>query len=76
MNRTVRLMAATAAAAISLSLTACGGSESGSSTTGGGSAAAGDGLLAHIEAGEVTLGTKFDQPGLCLLYTSPSPRDS
>ncbi len=66
MNRTVRLMAATAAAAISLSLTACGGSESGSSTTGGGSAAAGDGLLAHIEAGEVTLGTKFDQPGLGL----------
>ena len=65
MNRTVRIMAATAAAALSLSLAACGGSDSGSST-GGDSAAAGDGLLAHIEAGKVTLGTKFDQPGLGL----------
>ncbi|QPK78363.1 glutamate ABC transporter substrate-binding protein [Corynebacterium lizhenjunii] len=47
-------------AAVALSatlLTACGDSSD---------SAAGDGLLAHIEAGQVTLGTKFDQPGLGL----------
>ena len=61
MNRALRVMAATAAAAMSLTLAACGGSDSGSGAT-----PAGDGLLAHIEAGKVTLGTKFDQPGLGL----------
>ncbi|MCP1388652.1 glutamate ABC transporter substrate-binding protein [Corynebacterium sp. TA-R-1] len=66
MNRAFRVMAATAAAAMSLTLAACGGSDSGSSTAGSGAAPAGDGLLAHIEAGKVTLGTKFDQPGLGL----------
>lgn len=48
----VAAIAASAALAGTL-LTACGGS----STTGAG-------LLADIEAGKVTLGTKFDQPGL------------
>lgn len=64
MNRATRIMAATAAAALSLSIAACGGSDS--SSSGGDGGASGDGLLAHIEAGNVTLGTKYDQPGLGL----------
>lgn len=60
MNRAFRTLAATTAAALSLSLAACGGSDSGST------GASGDGLLANIESGKVTLGTKFDQPGLGL----------
>ncbi|WP_078056725.1 glutamate ABC transporter substrate-binding protein [Corynebacterium bouchesdurhonense] len=58
MNRTVRITAAASAAILGLTLTACGGSSDGD--------AAGEGLLAHIESGSVTLGTKFDQPGLGL----------
>ncbi|OFT86060.1 glutamate ABC transporter substrate-binding protein [Corynebacterium sp. HMSC29G08] len=61
MNRAIRVLAATTAAALSLSLAACGGSDSSDSADG-----AGGGLLANIEAGKVTLGTKFDQPGLGL----------
>ena len=61
MNRAFRVLAATTAAALSLSLAACGGSDSSDSADG-----AGGGLLANIEAGKVTLGTKFDQPGLGL----------
>lgn len=61
MNRAFRVLAATTAAALSLSLAACGGSDSSDSADG----AAGS-LLANIEAGKVTLGTKFDQPGLGL----------
>ena len=61
MNRAIRVIAATTAAALSFTLAACGGSDSSSAD-----GAAGDGLLAHIEAGNVTLGTKFDQPGLGL----------
>lgn len=58
MNRTIRVTAFTSAAILSLSLAACGNSSDGDS--------AGEGLLASIEAGNVTLGTKFDQPGLGL----------
>lgn len=55
-NTTGRILAATAiVATAATALTACSGSEGGS-----------DGLLASIEAGSVTLGTKFDQPGLGL----------
>ncbi|AIT61300.1 glutamate ABC transporter substrate-binding protein [Corynebacterium doosanense] len=55
-NTTGRILAATAiVATAATALTACAGSEGGS-----------DGLLASIEAGSVTLGTKFDQPGLGL----------
>lgn len=64
MNRATRIMAATAAATLSLTLAACGGSDSGSSSADGSST--GGSLLANIEAGNVTLGTKFDQPGLGL----------
>ncbi|AQQ15452.1 ABC transporter glutamine-binding protein GlnH precursor [Corynebacterium glaucum] len=64
MNRATRIMAATAAAALSLSIAACGGSDS--SSSGGDGGASGEGLLSHIEAGNVTLGTKYDQPGLGL----------
>lgn len=56
MNRVTRITAATAAVSLGLALTACGGSDGSD----------GDGLLAHIESGNVTLGTKFDQPGLGL----------
>lgn len=59
MNRVFRSLAATAATVLAATtLVACGGSED--------SAAAGDGLLGQIEAGNVTLGTKYDQPGLGL----------
>lgn len=55
-NTTGRILAAAAiVATAATALTACAGSEGGS-----------DGLLASIEAGSVTLGTKFDQPGLGL----------
>ncbi|WP_342319904.1 glutamate ABC transporter substrate-binding protein [Corynebacterium mayonis] len=58
MNRTFRSIAAAAAALLTATtLAACGGGENG---------AAGEGLLAQIEAGSVTLGTKYDQPGLGL----------
>lgn len=58
MNRSHRIPALTAAlAAASLALVACGGESGGT---------AGGGLLAQIESGNVTLGTKFDQPGLGL----------
>ncbi|WP_288831480.1 glutamate ABC transporter substrate-binding protein [uncultured Corynebacterium sp.] len=56
MNRTFRSLASAAAAVLAATtLAACGGGETG-----------GDGLLAQIEAGQVTLGTKYDQPGLGL----------
>ena len=59
MNRfAIRTVAAVATIATAASLAACGGDDS--------SAAAGKGLLAHIEAGKVTIGTKYDQPGLGL----------
>ncbi|WP_293768237.1 glutamate ABC transporter substrate-binding protein [uncultured Corynebacterium sp.] len=51
--------ALTALAASASLLVACGGGDSSDS-------ASGEGLLAHIEAGSVTLGSKFDQPGLGL----------
>lgn len=55
-NTTARILATTVAVATAAStLAACAGSEGGS-----------DGLLASIESGSVTLGTKFDQPGLGL----------
>ncbi|EEI16829.1 glutamate ABC transporter substrate-binding protein [Corynebacterium lipophiloflavum] len=50
------LAAATVAALTAATLTACGGDSSGG----------GEGLLAQIESGNVTLGTKYDQPGLGL----------
>lgn len=58
MNRALRTLTTTAVAALAATtLVACGGSEG---------EASGDGLLAQIEAGSVTLGTKYDQPGLGL----------
>ena len=58
MNRAFRTLTTTAIAALAATtLVACGGSDDESS---------GDGLLAQIEAGNVTLGTKYDQPGLGL----------
>ena len=60
MSRTFHRITATiaAVAASSALLVACGDSSD--------SASGGDGLLASIESGSVTLGTKFDQPGLGL----------
>lgn len=59
MNRVSRSLAAAAATVLAATtLAACGGSED--------SAASGEGLLGQIEAGQVTLGTKYDQPGLGL----------
>lgn len=50
----LRLAAATSAVLLTgVTLAACGGSS-------------GDGMLAAIEAGDVTIGTKYDQPGLGL----------
>lgn len=55
-NTTGRIVAATVAlTTAAVALTACSDSSAGS-----------DGLLASIESGNVTLGTKFDQPGLGL----------
>ncbi|BAM27001.1 glutamate ABC transporter substrate-binding protein [Corynebacterium ulcerans] len=56
MTRTnTRIIGTTVAATLALTtLSACGGS----------SESDGAGLLSHIESGKVTLGTKFDQPGL------------
>lgn len=61
MSRSISRITATvvALAASSSLLVACGGDSSDS-------AGGGEGLLAHIEAGNVTLGSKFDQPGLGL----------
>ncbi|WJY68252.1 glutamate ABC transporter substrate-binding protein [Corynebacterium auris] len=56
MNHTFRTLAAAAAVLAATTLTACGGEGDG----------AAQGLLAQIESGEVTLGTKYDQPGLGL----------
>lgn len=57
MKRTARFASTTAAALLAATtLVACGGETSGE----------GEGLLAQIEAGNVTLGTKYDQPGLGL----------
>ena len=57
MNRIFRALATTSIAALTATmLVACGGTSN----------ASGDGLLAQIEAGNVTLGTKYDQPGLGL----------
>ncbi|WP_308606874.1 glutamate ABC transporter substrate-binding protein [uncultured Corynebacterium sp.] len=60
MSRTFNRITATAAAiaASSALLVACGDSSD--------SASGGEGLLGAIESGSVTLGTKFDQPGLGL----------
>lgn len=57
MKRSIRIASSAAAALLAATtLAACGGGES--STDGG--------LLGQIEAGNVTLGTKYDQPGLGL----------
>lgn len=58
MSRSINRLAATVAVTVTAGslLAACGGSDSGSE----------EGLLAAIESGNVTLGTKFDQPGLGL----------
>ncbi len=57
MNRIFRALATTSIAPLTAPmLVACGGTSNASS----------DGLLAQIEAGNVTLGTKYDQPGLGL----------
>ncbi|MBN9643077.1 glutamate ABC transporter substrate-binding protein [Corynebacterium mendelii] len=52
------MLAVTAAAAAAITLSSCASDEA----AGGG----GGGLLGDIEAGTVTIGTKFDQPGLGL----------
>ena len=57
MKRTARFASTTAAALLAATtLVACGGDSAGDA----------EGLLAQIEAGNVTLGTKYDQPGLGL----------
>lgn len=57
MKRTARFASTTAAALLgATTLVACGGDSAGDA----------EGLLAQIEAGNVTLGTKYDQPGLGL----------
>lgn len=57
MKRSIRIASSAAAALLAATtLAACGGGET--STDGG--------LLGQIEAGNVTLGTKYDQPGLGL----------
>lgn len=57
MKRSIRIASSAAAALLAATtIAACGGGES--STDGG--------LLGQIEAGNVTLGTKYDQPGLGL----------
>lgn len=58
MHSAIRITAATAVASLGLALSACAGSD--------GSSEDGEGLLAHLESGNVTLGTKYDQPGLGL----------
>lgn len=59
MNRAIRSLTATAAAVLAATtLAACGGDDSAASDAAG--------LLGQIEAGNVTLGTKYDQPGLGL----------
>ncbi|MGV3071693.1 glutamate ABC transporter substrate-binding protein [Corynebacterium phoceense] len=59
-SQITRVIAATSAVLASGALlAACGGSSDSASGEG-------EGLLAHIESGNVTLGTKFDQPGLGL----------
>lgn len=62
MHRAIRAVAASVAAAVAaVTLSACGGAQSADPTD-----AKAEGLLSRIEAGEVTIGTKFDQPGLGL----------
>lgn len=56
-----KIIAASTIAASTLALAACGDDSSSDA-----SGEAGSGLLAAIESGSVTLGTKFDQPGLGL----------
>ena len=57
MKRSIRIASSAAAALLAATtLAACGGGES----------SADGGLLGQIEAGNVTLGTKYDQPGLGL----------
>ncbi|OFL17976.1 glutamate-binding protein [Corynebacterium sp. HMSC067D03] len=57
MKRTARFASTTAAVLLAATtLVACGGDSAGDA----------EGLLAQIEAGNVTLGTKYDQPGLGL----------
>lgn len=64
MSRTIlRSLGATVAALACTALVACGG---GSSDSASGDSSSTGNLLADIEAGSVTLGTKFDQPGLGL----------
>ena len=58
MNRILRSLAAAAVATLTATtLAACGGGDGDSSS---------QGLLSQIESGKVTLGTKYDQPGLGL----------
>lgn len=60
MSKFSRIACSIAAASLALGLSACGSSD-GTSATDSGSP-----LLQHIEEGNVTLGVKFDQPGLGL----------
>ncbi|MFC0112975.1 glutamate ABC transporter substrate-binding protein [Kibdelosporangium aridum] len=55
--------------ALALAVTACGGSNNGSGSGSGntsGAPAAGSGLVAKAKTGKLTIGIKFDQPGLGL----------
>lgn len=65
MHRAIRAVAASVAAAVTaVTLSACGGAQSTDKTDTADAQA--ESLLTRIEAGEVTIGTKFDQPGLGL----------
>ncbi|MEV4314538.1 glutamate ABC transporter substrate-binding protein [Actinocrispum sp. NPDC049592] len=66
-SRTMR--AGVVVTALALAVTACGGSKNGSGASGSsssGSASAGTGLVAKAKSGKLTIGIKFDQPGLGL----------
>ena len=61
MNPMKKIAAIVVGVGTAVSLAACGGSDTAATSADGGSK-----LLADIEAGQVTLGTKYDQPGLGL----------
>ena len=77
MLRTKLLTLSAVTAAAALSLTACAPSSSqGGGGDAAGSSSAGESTSSGSGSGEsLRIGIKFDQPGICLLYTSPSPRD-
>jgi glutamate transport system substrate-binding protein len=63
------LRAGVVVTALAVAVTACGGSKNGSGAGGSstsGSAGAGTGLVAKGKSGKLTIGIKFDQPGLGL----------